>query len=63
MQNFGGQIRCIIGNVQVAKMLQVKIIFRVKFFNLGWFSIFFVSILALIHEQLGLGDKGKWELT
>ena len=25
------------------KMLQVKIIFRLKFFNLGWFSISFVS--------------------
>ena len=35
-------------------MLQVKIKFSLKFFNLGWFSISFVS--ALIHESLGLGE-------
>ena len=48
MQNLGGggQIRCIMGDVQVAEMLQVKLLylFRVKSFNLGWFSISFVSL-------------------
>ena len=28
---------------QMVSMLQVKIEFRLKFFNLSWFSIFFVS--------------------
>ena len=27
----------------IVQMLQVKIIFKLKFFNSGWFSIFFVS--------------------
>ena len=48
MQNLGGggQIRCIMGDVQVAEMLQVKLLYllRVKSFNLGWFSISFVSL-------------------
>ena len=47
MQNLGGgQIRCIMGDVQVAEMLQVKLLylFRVKSLNLGWFSISFVSL-------------------
>ena len=28
---------------QMVSMLQIKIILRLKFFNLGWFLIFFVS--------------------
>ena len=36
-------------------MLQVKIKFRLKFFNLGW------VFQALIHELLGLRDKGNRE--
>ena len=39
-------------------MLQVKIKFRLKFFNLGLFSISFVLLGLIIHE-LGLGDKGN----
>ena len=30
---------------------------KLKCFNLGWFSIFFVSDLALIIQELGLGDQ------
>ena len=41
-------------------MIMTMIIF---FFNLGWFSVFFVSSLALIHELLGLGVKGNRPLT
>ena len=44
-------------------MLQLKIKFRLKFFNLGWFSISFQCILALIIHELGLGDKGNGEST
>ena len=39
-------------------MLQVKIKFRLKFFDVGWFSIFFV-LLALIIRELELEDKGN----
>ena len=39
-------------------MRQVKIKKGLKFFNLGRFSISFVSKLFIIHE-LGLGDKGN----
>ena len=39
-------------------MLQVKIKFRLKFFNLGLFSISFVLLALIIHE-LGLGGKGN----
>ena len=34
---------------------------KLKFFNLGWFSIFFVSDLAQIIQELGLGDKKNIE--
>ena len=45
-------------------MLQVKIKFRLKFFNLhvGWFSLFSCLLALIIHES-GLGDKGNWEST
>ena len=36
-------------------MLQVRIKFALKFFNLGWFSI--SCLLALIIYELGPGDK------
>ena len=36
-------------------MLQVKVKFRLKILNLGWFSIFFVLPAQIIHE-LGLGN-------
>ena len=48
----GGQIRCIMGDVQVAEMLQVKLLylFRVKSFNLSWFSISFVSLPLFMNK-------------
>ena len=42
-------------------MLQVELKFTLKFCNLGWFSLF--GLLALIIQELGLGDKGNWEST
>ena len=44
-------------------MLQVKIIFLLKFFNLSWFSMSFLNVLALIIHELGLEEKGNWEST
>ena len=41
-------------------MLQVKIIFRLNLFNMG-LILTFPYRLALIHELLGLGDKGNRE--
>ena len=41
-------------------MIMIMIIFLN---NLGWFSVFFVSSLALIHELLELGVKGNRPLT
>ena len=32
-------------------MLQVKIKFRLNFFNLGWFSIFLSLLALIIHEE------------
>ena len=40
-------------------MLRVEIKYKVKFFNLGWFSISLAFYLALIIYELGLGDNGK----
>ena len=40
-------------------MLQVKIKFRLKFINLGLFSISFVFQRLIIHE-LGLGGKPEF---
>ena len=37
----------------------VQIKFRLKFFNLGWFSICFVCLLALISHESELGDKAN----
>ena len=42
-------------------LLQVKVIFRLKFFNRGWFN--FLGVLDLIIQVWGLGDKQKWEST
>ena len=41
-------------------MLQVKIKFRLKYFNLG-LILNFLCVLALIIHELGLRDKGNWE--
>ena len=43
-------------------MLQVKIKFRSTFFK-PTLILYFLSLLALIIHELGLGDKGKWEST
>ena len=43
---------------------QVKIKFRLKFFNPGWFYISVICLLAFIIQELGLGDEGNnflWE--
>ena len=45
-------------------MLQVKIKFRLKLFNLLIRMILhFLCLLALILRELGLGDKLNWEST
>ena len=41
-------------------MLRVKTKFRLKFSNLGWFSISSLLLVLNIHE-LVLGDKETWE--
>ena len=41
-------------------MLQVKTKFRLKFSNLGWFSISCLLLVLNIHE-LVLRDKETWE--
>ena len=38
---------------------QVKIKFRLKFFNPGWFYISLICLLAFIIQELGLGDEGN----
>ena len=43
-------------------MLQVKIKFKVKFFN-QVDSIFLLSPIPNYHKFLGLGDIGNWEST
>jgi len=43
-------------------VLQVKIKFRSKFFK-PRLILYFLSLLALIIHELGLGDKGNWEST
>ena len=43
-------------------MLQVKIKFRSKFFK-PTLILYFLSLLALIIQELGPGDKGNWEST
>ena len=41
-------------------MWEVKIRFRLKFCNLGWFSIFSLSPSpTVIHEYLGIGQTGR----
>ena len=42
-------------------MLQVELKFTLKFCDLGWYSFF--DLLALIIQELGLGDNGNWEST
>ena len=38
-------------------MLQLKIVFRFKFFNLGWVSISQICLLSQVIHELGLEDK------
>ena len=40
-------------------VLQVKIKFRLKFFNPGWFFISLICLLAYIIQELGLGEEGN----
>jgi len=40
-------------------VLQVKIKFRLKFFNPGWFYLSLICLLAFIIQEFGLGDKGN----
>ena len=45
-------------------VLQVKIKFRLKLFNPGWFYISLICLLAFIIQELGLGEEGNnflWE--
>ena len=44
----------------------IRVCYRSKlnsglYFNVGWFSIFFVSTRPYNIPESGLGDKGNWE--
>ena len=49
--------------IKLIMIMIIMIMIIIIFFNLGWFSVSFVSSLALIHELLGLGVKGNRPLT